>query len=138
LFPKELILPFFGVGKMPEDKYFKIVAYQLNAETCPNLNFNKLATCNIHEKRPLTCKSFPFLCVGSPFEMLGPYRLQLIVSKECSFVQKSDAGNASEIEAPNEKKAAEQMVLKISIRKGAQWYYDLNRKEWIPIGEIEY
>jgi len=133
LFPTEVVFPFFGVGKMPEDKYFRIVTYQVNARTCPHLKRNKLAMCNIHERRPLVCRAFPFKYQGNPFNVM---ECRLAVYRECLFVQKSKLPSPKKIDAPIEKKAAEQMLWKMSIRKGTQWYFDLKEKEWIPIAEI--
>jgi len=133
LFPREIIFPFYGIGKMPEDKFFKTVLYQVNAQKCPHLKPDELSICKIYEKRPLACRSFPFLYLASPFEVLGPDFARLAVWENCLFVQKSKVRNPHKIEAFNERKAAEQMALKLSIREGPQWLFDLKEQEWVYV-----
>lgn len=138
LFSEEFISPFHGVGKMPEDKFFRILTYQVNANTCPHLQkLENSSTCAIHESRPLACRSFPFRYLGNPFEVVGPERLHLAVEGICWFIQKHNVRSLSVLKAPKEKKAAEEMALRISIRKGAQWYFDLSdEKGWVLIGRV--
>jgi Fe-S-cluster containining protein len=133
LFPEGLVFPFHGVGNFPEGRYFRIVTYQVSARTCPHLKFNKLSMCNIYERRPLACKSFPFFYLGSPFTISGTC---LALKGNCSFVKKYKIESPSRIKALNEKKAAEQILSKMSIREGTQWYFGLKEKEWIPLGTI--
>jgi Fe-S-cluster containining protein len=57
LFPSEMVIPLFRHKK-------KIIAYQLKEDHCPHLTADNL--CEIYDKRPLLCRTFPMV---SPTEM---------------------------------------------------------------------
>ena len=55
LFPPDKILPWLGAGSS-EKEITRIMMYQLNTATCPNLENN---ICRIYDKRPTVCAQFP-------------------------------------------------------------------------------
>ena len=55
LFPQNKISPYLGAGHS-EKEITRIMMYQLNTATCPNLENN---ICRIYDKRPTVCAQFP-------------------------------------------------------------------------------
>ncbi len=54
LFPEAIIAPLAAFGKDAPENIF---LYQLSTNDCPYLNHNN--QCDIYEKRPLVCRTFP-------------------------------------------------------------------------------
>ena len=131
LFPSRLISPSlaFGVNK-PK----KVIAYQLNVDICPHLT--ETNQCRIYEKRPLTCKSFPFVTtlVGST---ISP-----VVSTACPFISsKVKAEGLREVKLSSTEIESAQKMNRYLINQcqkhfnftvGSKlWYFDLKTKKWI-------
>src|SRR4030042_6764260 len=55
MFDPKYISPQVGIGK---EKVEKIIGYQLNVAVCPHLGEKN--NCEIYDKRPLVCQTFPF------------------------------------------------------------------------------
>lgn len=136
-FPKEFVSPYRGLGSYPGEKDFKTVMFQLAVNVCPHLEtIDTLATCRIYDKRPLSCKCFPF----QPINMDKYGRITVYIGPECKAIQKTRKENAMVnnekvgIEALAEEESCRLLWSRISeIERTAQeWTFDLEHQEWLP------
>jgi Fe-S-cluster containining protein len=134
LFPKKLTSPLCGLGDLLEPKY--IVNYQLNVAECPHILTDNL--CKIHEKRPLSCCSFPLIS-------LGFHGTTVADAESCTFIEKVEkkAGPLELILTPEKFQAKEEWE---AIEKSNErlveifthylpenhvlWFFDLKTKKW--------
>lgn len=123
-YPKELIKPYLGVGKLPYDPKFKIIAYQMTTMTCPKLKENK---CTIYLDRPATCRQFPFsLDPDNEQEIL--IGVDLNCPKVVELIKTSDGL----IEFLNRDSATKLYELKKYVKDNPRrsWIYDLDEEKW--------
>ena len=129
LFPSDHVFPQLGIGPYGGAK--RILLYQLGLDTCPHLQGR---SCAIYDKRPLACRSYPFL-----LEAIEPYRIT--VEEHCRwFREKVVASGLSKkvltskewIVAPDEIKACWELFerLKEFQKEQGKWRFDLNVKAW--------
>jgi Fe-S-cluster containining protein len=128
LFPTEHVFPSIGTGSYGRAK--KVVSFQLDLNKCPHLEGS---LCKIYEKRPITCRMFPFeMEVGQPPKVLIDKKCKWYRDKVVSTGMHKKLMNQEEkIIAPNELgycwvrlKAYEK------IKKKDVWLFDLRRKAW--------
>ena len=124
LFPESVVRPAVGVGRSPDDSNFRVLAYQLAVEPCPNLRENR---CAVYGDRPSSCRQFPFSLEpsGDGGPLLGidlncPAAARLLESyAQISFEGREDAERllrVKELIAQNPKRA---------------WFYDLKTDRWV-------
>lgn len=136
-FPSESVFPYWGFGRYPEDRNFRIVMFQLGVETCPNFQITgNRRMCKVYEYRPLTCKSYPFEPAG-----LDKYgRILFNFSLECTNIQKMEKENPKAnfenagIEALTEEEAGYLIWDRFSQINmlGDEWVFDIKYREWLP------
>jgi Fe-S-cluster containining protein len=121
LFPAEAIAPQYAVGTVNQKK---IILYQMKVGPCPKLSpENK---CQIYEKRPLICRSFPIMA-------------DYISSKCKAFSYRKPGQIYQDIYPMTEMKEANAKIsrfVEAKIKKASktgmrEWEYDLASKKWI-------
>ena len=124
-FPDEQIRPYLGLGKRPYDPKFKIIAYQLTADVCPNLKDDK---CSDYENRSASCRQYPFSLDPDQEEdtLLGvdmncPAAVELVNNSD-GTIEFSDRDSAERI--------LELKKLAASNPRHA-WIYDLGSEKWV-------
>ncbi len=123
LFNYDVVKPSRALGrKKPE----KVISYQLSVSPCPHLEGN---VCKIYEKRPLTCKAYPF-----------QISLSNDIDTDCTEIRKVLKPNEHKFfDPPLESKEALNKIrsyftnrvekyMKTGYR---EWNYDLSSNEWI-------
>ena len=125
LFHETQVKPYLGYGKRPYEKDFKIHAYQLTLPSCPHLTENK---CTIYEKRPATCRQFPF--------SLDPDKEQGIllgVDMNCPAAVELVNNSSGLIDFPDRDSAMRIYELKklVTLNPRRVWFYDLGSDNWI-------
>jgi len=125
-FLSELIKPAAGIGKRPYDKNFKVIAYQLTTETCPNL-VNKL--CTIYINRPSSCRQYPFsLDLGKNGQTLMGFDMN------CPALQEMVNMNSSlQLDFEEQESAGKLLQLKEALKNNPNkvWLYDLETNKWV-------
>jgi Fe-S-cluster containining protein len=124
-YPEGLINPYLGEGKRPNDPKFKVIAYQLTTETCPNLKEDK---CSIYVNRPITCRQFPF-----SLDPDGESEMLLGVDMNCQAAVKLVKKLDGLIEFPYRESATKLYELKKQIVDNPRkfWIYDLDKEIWV-------
>ena len=123
LFSPETVSPDLAVGnRNPE----KIILYQLNVKNCPYLGESNL--CQIYEKRPLVCRSFPFDSRDKSFSLKCP-----VFGNQ---VKEEEIFEASDVNAEVESSAKMNMYLDDRYRRYLKkdsklWEFNLATKKWI-------
>jgi Fe-S-cluster containining protein len=125
-FPAELVEPYFGVGKRPFDPKFMVLAYQLTAMTCPNLEDNQ---CKAYDVRPASCRQYPFSL--DPDHDGGTL---LGVDMNCPAVNES----TGTLEFPDRESAEKLLELKRLAAENPRraWIYDLDSEKWIRYDKL--
>jgi Fe-S-cluster containining protein len=129
LFKKQNIAPAIGSGKDPKDPDFRIIAFQLTINDCPQLDRD---LCKIYKKRPYSCRQFPFSLepnieggVKLGIDMNCPSAKQLVNSfQNFKF---------------SERKYAEKLFrikLMVNNRPDIHWLYDLKTCKWIKYSHL--
>ena len=129
LFPSKQHKPYLGVGKRPYDPGFKIIAYQLNSETCPNLKKNK---CTCYKKRPSTCRQFPFSLDPDP-----EVGILLGIDYNCPYAFELVNNSNGKIEFQDIESAMNLLELKklvLDVLK-VVWVFDLSSNKWLQYGK---
>lgn len=125
-FPCELIKPAVGIGKRPYDKNFKVIAYQLISDSCPNL-VNKL--CKIYNKRPSSCRQYPFsLDLGKDGQTLIGFDMN------CPALQEMVNMNSNmQLDFEEQESAGKLLQLKQTVNNNPNkaWLYDLETNKWV-------
>lgn len=125
LFPSKLISPQTAIGV---NKPKRIVSYQLNVNVCPYINERN--ECKIYNKRPLSCRAFPFEIVG-----FAP-----TASVKCSVIgSQMREGELRPVEfSPVELEAGQKInryimnrYRKYAKKKTNLWKFDLKTGKWI-------
>lgn len=117
-FSPESVFPLLGKGSSIE-----ITAYQVGTINCPNyVEKEGKGSCQIYDKRPLVCKSFPVI---SRFKL----------SEGCPAVQKATDGiNLDSLKL--EMQAHNQRVGQLAKNSVNEWIWPLNLKRWIPLNFV--
>ncbi len=120
IFPSTIVAPKMALGmNAPEI----IILYQLCVKCCPNINEKNL--CQIYEKRPLICQSFPVISGA--------------ISNKCKVFSYRKVGlNYSEPYTMNIQLQASEKLdkylqhrIRKHFKKGIKlWEYDLSTKQW--------
>jgi Fe-S-cluster containining protein len=125
LFSEEHLKPYLGIGKRPNDPAFKIVAYHLNTDTCPNLKENK---CACYINRPSTCRQFPFSLDLDP-----EAGILVGVDLNCPSAFELVKNTYRKIESQDIESAVNLFELKklvLNVLKNV-WVFDLSSNKWL-------
>ena len=102
----------------------KIITYQLNVETCPNIDAQN--NCSIYEKRPLICKAFPFK--SGDFSIKCPILSYRKVGEfYCDFVPSTVQVDATE----KFDRYISNRFRKYYVKGIKPWDYDLETMKWV-------
>jgi Fe-S-cluster containining protein len=129
LFKNQNTVPAVGRGSDPRDPDFLIIAYQLNMNDCPHLDQD---LCKIYEKRPYSCKQFPFSLepniegeIKLGVDMNCPAARHLVnLFKNFNFIERKFAEKLLQIK------------LMVSGNPDIHWLYDLKTSKWIKYSEL--
>jgi len=114
LFPADWIDPLF------KDENGKIFAYQLNKYQCPYLKIeNGLASCSIHDKRPLSCRAFPLSGIND------------IHTGLCKYINKHQNEEWDMNSFKDERIAVQQEIEELKTTPKPYTMFLLNLKKWI-------
>jgi len=129
-FSDEYVEPYLGVGKRPHDKGFRVIAYQLITTNCPHLEGNQ---CKIYEKRPISCRQFPFSL--DPDLDAG---VLLGVDMNCPAAVELVNSSDGRVILPDRESAEALLELKkVGIKNPRKvWIYDLDSKRWVRYDKL--
>lgn len=129
-FPAELVKPYLGMGKRPNDPMFEVVAYQLTIATCLHLEAD---SCTIYLERPHACRQYPFSL--DPDTDGGTL---LGVDMNCPAAVELVNSSGGLIEFPNRDSAMRFLELKKYAMDNPRktWLYDLDKENWVRIDEL--
>jgi Fe-S-cluster containining protein len=121
LFPSEMVSPKLAVGTTKPEA---IISYQLNVDACPYISEKN--ECRVYDKRPLICKSFPYV-LGGMSRKCPQIGNQMMVEIDLWAID-------AEIEAS--KKLNEHILNRAEklSQKGKRqrvWEFDLEENKWI-------
>ena len=124
-FPVDSIKPAVGLGRRPHERGFTVIAHQLVEETCPHL---WEAECQIHNRRPASCRQFPFSLRETP-----EGRKQIGLDLNCSALAELREGRTN-LRFKFEDKPSAESLLEVSTRARERpkksWFYDLGSGKW--------
>lgn len=131
LFSEDQVKPYLGYGKRPYEKDFKILAYQLTLPSCPYLIENK---CTVYDKRPATCRQFPFSLDPDPKEgiLLG-------VDMNCPATVELVNNSSGLFDFPDRVSALKIYELKklVLVNPRRVWFYDLESDKWVRYDRLD-
>ncbi len=129
IFPESIVRPAVGVGRSPHDSDFRVLAYQLAVEPCPNL---QETGCTVYGDRPSSCRQFPF-----SLEPSGEGEPLLGVDLNCPSVAKMlDSHTKISFEG---REAAERLLrVKEQVAQNPRraWLYDLRTDRWVRLDRL--
>lgn len=124
LFNKNVLKPALGKGKNPNNRNFKILAFQLTENICPHL---KNSQCDIYNERPTSCRAYPVSYVP---DMNGHFFFNFDAG--CSLVSNIKGNKGDRVEITGNlhiEKSASQKIRKIERQASKNpmraWYFDL-------------
>jgi Fe-S-cluster containining protein len=120
LFPSSMVSPKFAIGlNAPET----VILYQLNVKCCPNVNEKNL--CQIYQRRPLVCQSFPIIsgAISNKCKVFAYRKVGLSYSEP--YAMKKQLGASDKLD-----KYIENRLRKQSKKGLILWEYDLATKQW--------
>jgi Fe-S-cluster containining protein len=124
-FPEASVMPAVGLGRRPHERVFTVIAHQLAEETCPHLGE---AECRIHDRRPSSCRQFPF-----SLRMGSESRQQMGLDLSCPSLAELVEGRTNLRISFDDRPSAERL-LEVSTRALANprraWFYDLRSGKW--------
>ena len=124
-FPEDSVMPAVGLGRRPHERGFKVIAHQLVEETCPHLG---VAECRIHDRRPSSCRQFPFSLRMGPDD-----RQQMGLDLSCPSLAELVEGRTDLRIRFYDRPSAERLL---EVSTGAlfnprrAWFYDLGSGKW--------
>ena len=125
-FPEDKISPAAGIGKRPHEKKFKLIAYQLTTETCPNLIYK---LCTIYKNRPSSCRQYPFsLDLGKNGQTLLGFDMN------CPALQEMVSMNSNmQLDFEEQEPAGKLLQLKQNVKNNQNkvWLFDLETNRWV-------
>jgi Fe-S-cluster containining protein len=130
LFCKEKVVPGIGLGISPDEESFTVLTYQLKADTCPHL-FDEL--CRIYEKRPASCRQFPFsyeIDTKSGDTIVG---VDLNCPAVSSIIEKTPQ---IQFEERNSAEKILEMKRIVSNNVRNVWLYDLKKMIWVRFSDL--
>jgi Fe-S-cluster containining protein len=121
-FSAEVLAPKVAAGV---DKPEIVILYQLKVNCCPNLNSRN--ECQIYEKRPLICQSFPIVAGAIS------NRCRVFNYRKPGVTYDEPYSMSAQLDASGRFEKYVQSTLRKNIRKSLRiWEYDLNSKKWVP------
>jgi Fe-S-cluster containining protein len=125
VFPEASVMPAVGFGRRPYERRFTVVAHQLVEEACPHLGD---AECRIHDRRPSSCRQFPF-----SLRMGSEGRQQMGLDLSCPSLADHVEGRTN-LRIRFEDKPSAERLLEVSTRALVNpkraWFYDLGSRKW--------
>ncbi|MCW4005803.1 MAG: YkgJ family cysteine cluster protein [Candidatus Bathyarchaeota archaeon] len=122
LFPEKVISPKMGIGFKDEPEV--IVLYQINVNCCPYVN--KQNQCQIYQKRPLMCQSFPIVAGAIS------NRCQVFSYRKPGVTYNEPYPMTAQLQANDKLEKYIQNRIKKHSRHGLKiWEYNLATKQWI-------
>jgi Fe-S-cluster containining protein len=130
LFPEEIVKPYLGLGRRPHESGFKVIAYQLTSEDCPNLEEN---LCTMYEKRPTSCRQFPF-----SLDLDEDNEPVLGIDMNCPAAAEMVSNMDGTIEFTDREEAEKLLELskKVTVNPRRAWVYDLGSMKWVRFDKI--
>ena len=126
VFPEASVRPAVGLGRRPHERGFTVIAHQLNEDTCPHLGE---AECRIHDRRPVSCRQFPFSLREGPGG-----RQQMGLDLNCPALAEV-AGGRTGLRIRFEDRLSAERLLEVSTRARERpkkaWFYDLRSGKWM-------
>ncbi len=126
LFPEASVRPAVGIGRRPHGRGFTVIAHQLVEETCPHLGE---AECRIHDRRPASCRQFPFSLREGP-----QGRQQMGLDLNCPALAELVEGR-TDLRIRFEDRPSAERLLEVSARARERpkkaWFYDLETGKWM-------
>ncbi len=131
-FPEAMVRPAIGIGRRPHDKGFRIIAYQLTVDICPHLTED---SCDIYERRPASCRQFPFSLKQGPmgkrmigFDLNCPSVSTLLESRQRQALRFEERPSAEKL-----------LKLELEALKNPRraWFYDLGTSKWVRFSDLE-
>ncbi len=131
LFPEEIVKPYLGLGKRPYESGFKVIAYQLTVAECPKYGTN---VCTIYDKRPTTCRQFPF-----SLDLDEESQAILGIDLNCPAAEKMVSSMDGTIEFKDREEAEKLFELskKVTANPRKAWIYDLGTMKWVRFDRID-
>ena len=130
LFPEDIVKPFLGIGKRPYESGFQVIAYQLTVDECSKLSEN---LCTIYEKRPTTCRQFPF-----SLDLDEDNQPLLGIDMNCPAASEMVAGMEGTIEFKDREEAEKLLDLsrRVTVNPRRAWFYDLGTMKWVRFDKL--
>jgi len=133
LFKKSEISPAYGLGDDPRKNDFKIFAYQMNKMICPH---RKFGGCVIWSYRPAICRAYPLIpTINQNNEIIKTidFTCTALYKLKSNFPQNNVHIDSFSIQEENENyPQITQITLKLLNNINEAWFFDLNKKKWIP------
>jgi Fe-S-cluster containining protein len=99
------------------------ILYQLNVKCCPNVNEKNM--CQIYEKRPLVCQSFPIIsgAISNKCKVFSYRKVGLSYSEPYAMIRQLQASEKLDKYIQNR--------IRKHFKEGIKlWEYDLTTKQW--------
>ena len=130
LFPEEMVKPYLGLGRRPYESGFTVIAYQLTVDECPKLVED---SCTIYEKRPTTCRQFPF-----SLDLDENNQTVLGIDMNCPAASEMVNNMDGTIEFTDREEAEKLFELsrKVTVNPRKAWIYDLASMKWVRFDKI--
>ena len=119
------------MGKRPYDSGFTVIAYQLISEECPKISEN---LCTIYEKRPTTCRQFPF-----SLDLDADNDPVIGIDMNCPAASEMVNNMKGTIEFSNREEAEKLFELsqRVTVNPRKSWIYDLGSMKWVRFDRID-
>jgi Fe-S-cluster containining protein len=130
-FPESMVSPAIGRGRRPNERGFRVLAYQLAVKTCPHLGESR---CNIYADRPASCRQYPFSLGRGPdgAELIG---LDLNCPSLLMHLGKDPRARFT-FEARPYAERLHKVELEAVGHPNMAWFFDLESKKWIRYSEL--
>ena len=129
--PRSMVKPAVGIGRLPNERGFSVIAYQLTEENCPHIE-GKL--CSTYEKRPSSCRQFPFSLRRVPdgTEQLG-------LDLNCPALKGFLDTNSLNLRFEERISAERLMGIQMEAYRqfGKAWYHDLRTRKWVRYMDMQ-
>ena len=125
-FPEDKVKPAVGIGKTPNDKEFRVIAYQLTLDQCPHLINNQ---CKIYKDRPSSCRQYPF-----SLELDDKFQTLIGFDMNCPALQKMmESSQNIQLEFVEREAAEKLLELKKAVRINSLhvWLFDFHKNLWL-------
>ncbi len=127
LFPENSVSPKLAVGLGEPET---IILYQLNVNVCPSVSDKNL--CQIYEKRPLMCRSFPIVAGAIS------NRCRVFSYRKVGVAYHEPYSMSKQLEASDKINKHIEKCIRKHHQKGLRlWEYDLTSQKWVDKGKYD-